>query len=339
MKVYINIIVFTGILFFNGCTRKSTEDSSGQYKEKATEKELHIGISKIVSHPALDAIEQAIIKTVQDSKPEVRFNLQNANGESSAAHSIAQLFQNEKIDIAVGIATPTSQTLVQNLSGIPIFYSGVTDPEGAGLLSKINSGMQITGYSDLTPVRNHITAIKRIQSESVQVIGQIFSSDEDNARVLNEITSKSADENGLRLLSVAVTNTAEVRDAALSIINRIDAFYITADNKVISALAALSEVADQYNIPIYSADPSSARSSDVKIAVAMGFDYSSMGKVTGELITRYLNGEDSVFEKSLRYLPLEHQLFVINWEQVNKLGLTIPEDIQKLDSDKNHDNG
>ena len=317
-RIFLCLTLFLGLLL--ACNRKKNGNAVAKRSTK-------IGITKIVSHPALDAIEQNIIAAIEQNGHEVEFNLQNANGEAAAANSIAQLFQNEGVDVAIGIATPTSQALVQNISDIPIFYSAVTDPEDAGLLSKRSQGMEITGYSDLTPVSEHIATIKRIQP-NLDVIGQIYSSDEDNARVLNELTSEVASKQDIELVSMAVTDTSGVRDAALSIIDMIDAFYITVDNKVISALAAISEVADQYRIPLYTADPTSA--SDVKVSVAMGFDYASMGQATGELIARYLNGDQSVFDNPVNYQAVESQVIYIDVDQVEKLGLSIPEDIAKL---------
>ncbi|WGK69259.1 ABC transporter substrate binding protein [Candidatus Haliotispira prima] len=317
ITIFATLAVVVSLL--SACKGKDQAESA---PESAEEKTIQIGISKIIAHPALDAVEQNIIAVVEQSGKSVNFNLQDAAGETSAANSIAQLFQNENVDLAIGIATPTAQALVQNLNGIPIFYSAITDPEGAGLLSKVDSGMKVTGYSDLTPIADHIATILSIQPD-LATIGQIYSSDEDNARVLNETTAKIAADNGVKLVSAAVSNTSEVRDAALSIIDKVDALYITVDNKVISALAAVSEVADLSNIPLYTADPSSAP--DAKVAVAMGFDYASMGKASGELIVRYLDGDQSVFDTPVNYLAIEYQTFVINQEQVAKLGLTVPD--------------
>lgn len=318
-RIFLCLALFLGLL---ACSRKQGPDAAGAESES-----VQIGITKIVSHPALDAIEQNIMAAIEQEGRQVEFNLQNANGEATAANSIAQLFQNEAVDVAIGIATPTSQALVQNMSDIPIFYSAVTDPEDAGLLSKRNQGMKITGYSDLTPVSEHIATIKRIQPD-IKVIGQIYSSDEDNARVLNDLTSEAVSEQDIELVSIAVTDTSGVRDAALSIVDMVDAFYITVDNKVVSALAAISEVADQAQIPLYTADPSSAP--DVKVSVAMGFDYASMGWATGELIARYLDGDQSVFDNPVNYQAVESQVIYIDQAQVEKLGLNIPEDIAKL---------
>ena len=58
-------------------------------------KDAFIGISKIVAHPALDALEQGVQDGVKESFPNARFDLQNANGEISTASSIAQKFKAE----------------------------------------------------------------------------------------------------------------------------------------------------------------------------------------------------------------------------------------------------
>ncbi len=324
-KCIVLVFLFVvSVFLFHACSRKTKT----MILEEEPQKVVHIGVSKIIAHPALDAIEKGLVEVITDSGIEVEFDFQNANGDNTAANSIAQLFRDQKVDIAVSIATPTTQTLVQQLTGIPIFYSGITDPEGAGILSKINDGMQIAGYSDLSPVSDHITLIKRIQPE-VKVIGQIFSADEDNSRFLNQMSTKATKDNGIELISAAITSTTEVKDAALSIIDRVEALYITTDNKVISAMTAVSEVADQYDIPLYSAAPISMEGNN-KIVVAMGIDYDNMGKLTGELIVRYLKGDNSVFDNPIVYPPLKDQIILINQEQVGKLGLNIPEDIREI---------
>jgi len=48
-----------------------------------------IGISKIVAHPALDAVEQGIQDELADLGYDLEYDLQNANGEVSTAASIA----------------------------------------------------------------------------------------------------------------------------------------------------------------------------------------------------------------------------------------------------------
>ena len=105
--------------------------AAGCGKSNKSEK-ITIGISKIVSHPALDAVEKGIQDELKEQGyTNLTFDLQNANGEISTAASIAQKFKADQVKIAVGIATPTSQALKNTLKDSVVIYSAVTDPVDA----------------------------------------------------------------------------------------------------------------------------------------------------------------------------------------------------------------
>lgn len=284
-----------------------------------------IGVSKILSHPALDAVERGLMKTVLEVHPEVEFDLQNANNEITAVNTIAQLFQNNGVKLAVGIATPSIQALVQQTSGIPLFYAGITSPEETGILSK--PGTQITGYSDLTPVAAHVKMIQAILPE-IKRLGQVYSSNEDNGVILNQMTQEAADSLGIELIARAVGSTAEVRSAALSFMDQVDAVYIAVDNQVISALPGVGDLAYQAKVPLFTADPSSAEKA--KVVLSMGFDYFKMGLATGQLIVDYLEGREEIFEKPVRYLPAEDLDVYVDRDLAEELGLTIPDNVFDL---------
>ena len=59
----------------------------------AYSKDVLIGISKIVAHPALDALEKGVQDGIKISFPNAKFDLQNANGEMSTAAQIAHKFK------------------------------------------------------------------------------------------------------------------------------------------------------------------------------------------------------------------------------------------------------
>jgi putative ABC transport system substrate-binding protein len=102
-----------------------------------------IGISKIVAHPALDAIEKGIQEVVKAQYPDARFDLQNANGEMSTASSIAQKFKSENVTLAVGIATPTAQALVNTLKDRPVDLQCGHRSGGAGLIASTEKGRKM----------------------------------------------------------------------------------------------------------------------------------------------------------------------------------------------------
>ena len=271
-----------------------------------------IGISKIVAHPALDAIEKGIQEVVLAAYPDARFDLQNANGEMSTAASIAQKFKSENVTLAVGIATPTAQALVNVLKDRPVVYSAVTDPVGAGLIE-----------STETPVKAQIELLNRIQP--IKTLGHVYTSSEANAVSLAGIARQVCKEMGIKFVETTVSNSAEVKQAVQTIAGRVDGIYISNDNTVVSALAAVTTVAAKHKIPVMSADPSSAETTPV--LAAWGFDYYKMGKATGRLVNRILKGEKPEAIPTVFMTDASDVDLLINLDVASELGVTFPEDV------------
>lgn len=283
-----------------------------------------IGVSKIVSHPALDAVERGIQEVVLADFPGARFDLQNANGEMSTASSIAQKFKSEGVTLAVGIATPTAQALVNALKDVPVIYSAVTDPVDAGLIQSTEKGeKKVTGISDMTPVKAQIELLNRLKP--IKTLGHVYTSSEANAVSLAAIARNVCKEMGIKFVETTVSNSAEVKQAVQTIAGRVDGIYISNDNTVVSALAAVASVAKKHKVPVMSADPSSAKATPV--LAAWGFDYYKMGKATGRLVVRILKGEKPADIPTIFMTDASDVDLLINLDVAEELGLTFPEDI------------
>ena len=283
-----------------------------------------IGISKIVSHPALDAIERGIQEELQRLGHDFDYDLQNANGDISTAASIANKFKSQKVTIAVGIATPTSQALVNAITDIPVVFSAVTDPVGAGLVASLAHGdRNVTGVSDMTPVKQQIELLHRIKP--LKRLGHIYSSHEANAVTLARMAAEACKQLGIEFVETTVTNSAEVKQAVQTVANRVDGIYISTDNTVVSALGAVVDVARDAGVPVMSADPSSAE--QFGVLAAWGFDYYKMGRATGTLIAEILEG------KAPQSIPVRFMTdpsdvdLLVNLDVAANLGLRIPEDV------------
>ncbi len=299
--------------------------ASALFATGAAEDQTSIGISKIVAHPALDGVEQGIQDELEALGYEgIFYDLQNANGDISTAAQIAAKFDADNVDIAVGIATPTAQALVNAIEDVPVVFSAVTDPVAAGLVPSVaGGGGNVTGYSDLTPVREQIEIIA--QMGDIDAIGHVYNAGEANAVVLAEMARDAADELGIEFIEATVANSAEVRQAAQSIAGRVDVFYMSTDNTVVSALSALTEVAMQEGVGVVTADPSSAETQDV--VAAYGFDYYTMGRATGALIAEILGGADPD-AIPVQYLTDADDLILhVNLDIAAELGIELPADV------------
>ena len=295
--------------------------SEGVREDYAHNKVYKIGISKLLAHPALDAIEEGIKDYLDSTGYAFEYDVQNANGEVTAASQIAQVFKDEGTDLNIGIATPTAQALANVCVDTPLIYSSVTDPTAAGLVGK---GMEnIAGVSDMVPVAAHLSLIMQIVPE-LESLGMVYTSGEANGIVLMEAMKAAAEDEGVDLITASVANSSEVRMAAESIIDRVDAVYVATDNTVISAITALSDVCMAHRIPLFSADTTSSYGTDV--ILAGGFDYYASGLLTGEIVERYLEGEN-LEDIGVVYLDQESLEIYLNMDVASALGLTIPETI------------
>ena len=289
-------------------------------------KKVLIGVSKIVAHPALDAVVKGMQDELVAEKINVEYDVQNANGDMNAAASIATKFQSEKVTLAVGVATPTSQALVNTLKGIPIVFTAVTDPVKAGLVASLKkSDRNVTGVSDMTPVKQQIELLLKVKK--VKRLGHIYTSSEENAVVLAGIVKQACKELGIEFVETTVSKSSEVKQAVQAIIRRVDALYISTDNTVVSAMSAVADVAMKARVPIMSADPSSAE--NYPVLAAWGFDYYKMGRTTGKLVVEILNGKKPE-QIPTRFMTKTSDVdLLINLDVAKKLGLTFPKDIVK----------
>lgn len=290
-----------------------------------TEMKEIIGISKIVAHPALDAVEQGIMDELAElGYTDLEYDLQNANGEPSVAKQIAEKFKNENVTVAVGIATPTAQALVGTLTDIPVVFSAVTDPVGAGLVKSDTKGTaNVTGVSDMTPVAEQIKMLAKIKK--IKKLGNIYCSSEANSITIAKLAKNACKELKIKYVESTVNNSAEVRQATESIIKRVDAIYISTDNTVVSALSSVIDLALKYKKPIMSADPSSAK--ELQVFAAYGFNYYAMGRVTGKVIADILSGKKTI-DMPTKYMTDPEALdLLLNLDVANKIGVKIPQSI------------
>ncbi len=306
--------VLTASLAFAGGAQESAADDGV----------TTIGISKLMSHPALDSAEQGIQDYLNSTGLDVEFQLQNANGDVSTAASIAQQFRTSGCDIVVGIATGTAQALANVFTDIPVVFTAVTDPVDAGLVPSMegSSDVNVCGVSDMNPVEEQIRLL--VDITGAKTIGNIYASGEANGVTLMNQAKEACEKIGVGFVEVAISNSSEVRQAAQSIVDRVDAIYIATDNAVISALPSVDEVCSDAGIPLMAADPSSVSGLDCMIA--WGFDYYSLGTATGEMIEEIINGaEPGPLGTVVLDDPADFELW-FNLDTAATLGIEIPQE-------------
>lgn len=291
----------------------------------ASEKQLKIGVTQIVEHPALDAAKKGFVDYLNENGykegEQVTYDFQSAQGDMNTATSIAQKFTGDKVDLILAIATPTAQAAAQATKDIPILITAVTDPVSAKIVAAMDKpGANVTGTSDMNPIKEQLSLITDVKPEAKKV-GVIYNSGEANSVVQIEQVKALAPELGFEIVERAVTNSSEVKQAAESF-SGIDAIYIPTDNTVVSALDAVLMVAEKLKVPVIAGESESVKSGAL---LTYGIDYYELGRQTGEMAVRVLKGEAKPADMAIE-TQKDLQLFV-NKKAAERFGVTLPQQL------------
>jgi putative ABC transport system substrate-binding protein len=291
-------------------------------KDVSGEKKIRIGIAKFVQHEALDACEQGIVDALKNRGIDAVIDLQNANADMNTASQIANKFRSDKVDVAVGIATPIAVALANTIKDVPVIFCTVTDPVGANLVSTLAHGEgNVTGMSDAIPTGDHIALFKEIAG--ISTLGYIYTSSEANSVSALALVEAACAAQGIGLVTQAINTSAELRQAAEAIVNRVDGIYLTTDNTVYSALSSLIQVFSAARKPIFSGDVTGALNGGCMIA--SGFNYYKAGLATGDIIVDVLTGKKPA-DIPVKFLtdPSESDM-LFDLDEARNCGITIPE--------------
>lgn len=287
-----------------------------------------IGISQLVTHPALDACTEGIIDGLADNgyaeSDYVTIDYQNSELDMSLVASIAQKFVSDKVEVIVTIATPNSQAAISAAkgTGIPVVFSAITDPVGSGMVSSWDNhpDENVTGVSDMISVEDGVNLILEIVP-GVKTLGTLYNAGESNSVFLTEKLKEVCDKLGIRVVGKTVSTSAEVLSAAQSLVGQVDAIWVGTDNTVVTGLEALIKVCEDNDIPLFASDDPSIERGAI---AGWGFNYYDIGYQTGEMVAKILDGADA------SKVPVEKGELIslsINTAAAERMGVTIPQSV------------
>ncbi|HCR43070.1 MAG TPA: sugar ABC transporter substrate-binding protein, partial [Ruminococcaceae bacterium] len=163
----------------------SSQQAAGSGSSAESGKVYKIGIVQLLEHDALDNAYKGFVdglkaKGYEDGK-NIEIDYENAQNEQANCVTIASKFANGGYDLILAIATPAAQAAANATSTIPILVTAVTDPADAKLVkSNDKPGTNVTGTSDLTPVKEQIDMIKELVPD-VKTVGLMYCSSETNS--------------------------------------------------------------------------------------------------------------------------------------------------------------
>lgn len=313
------VSLLSAVLILAACGSNSASPDPKPDAADKDEKTYTIGVTQLMEHPALNLATEGFQKAIEESGLNVKYDVQNAQGDNSANDTIATNFVGEKVDLIFANSTPSAQAALSKTTEIPIVFTSVVDPVGAGLITSMeNPGGNVTGTSHHHP--DSIAKTLKFMKDDLgaKTIGTVYNSGEQNSRAQIDKIKKQMDELGLTLKEASVATTADVKQATESIIDKVDALYIVTDNTVVSALESAVSVANDHKLPLIVADIDSLPRGAF---AAFGVDFFEVGYEAGEMAVKILKGESKPADIAAK--PPKNLKFMINKKTADTIGVEI----------------
>ncbi|MCF8062392.1 MAG: ABC transporter substrate-binding protein [Deltaproteobacteria bacterium] len=254
---------------------------------------IRIGEAQIVSHPALDNDSKGFADALAEEGfiegKNITIERANAQGDQANCAMIARKFEDDRVDLVHAISTPNAQAQVKVSKETPIVFSSVTDPVKTGIAPKLGkTGTNVTGVSDRWPIELQCRMYQEIVPH-VKKWGTIYNPGDVNVTFHIKEMKKAVEDLGGELVEAHVSNSAEVMQAAQSLVGRVQAIHITSDNTTVSAFESVVKVCNANDIALFAGDRDSVPRGAV---VVYGLDYYMVGYTAGKKAARILKGED-----------------------------------------------
>ncbi|MDR2576511.1 MAG: ABC transporter substrate-binding protein [Puniceicoccales bacterium] len=244
-------------------------------------------VMKIMDHGAIDETARGIRDELVGSKLDIREK--SAQGSTTLATQIAQEFFRQKPIAVIAIGTAAAQSMISytriGKDSLRIIYSAVTDPHVAGLTERVN----VTGVSDFVPLEPQLRTFLRIQPK-LKRLGILYNPKEANSVTTVEKLRPLCASAGIDLVERRISAVAEAPQASVQVAKIVDAIFICNDNTARFALNSILAAANARKIPVYASDTEAVSAGAL---AAMGPNYYEIGKQTGKMVLRIIDGEST----------------------------------------------
>ena len=314
----ITAIILISVVIISSFSFASCEDKSNTVK---------VGIIQYMSHPSLDNCREGIISVLEKAElaSGKKISIEVQTGSSSSAESDCSTYAKNMVaagyDMIIAIATPAACSAFAAIegTGIPLVFCAVSDPVQAKLVKSNESPTYgATGTSDLLDFKHQIELIKAFQPD-VKSIGVLYTTSEANSVSQLQSFTEIANTFGIEVVPQGIQSASEIPAAASALCSRVDCVNNFTDNNVVTNLSVLLEAARNAGIPVYGSEEEQVKNGCI---ASVSIDYVSLGKDTGDIAVRILNGEDI---NSIPVKSISEASPIINGEVADALNITIPE--------------
>lgn len=316
------IVLLTTLLLTSCSSNKEKDSTASIYK---------IGICNWVADTSLNQIEANIVNELNSLQTaDIKFDItiKNSQADAGITQQIVSDFILDDIDLMIAIATPVASIMKGQLidSDIPVVFSAVSDPVGAGLTESLDlPNGNMSGTSDGLNTKALFDIILTIDPNLTKV-GFLYDLSQDSStKAIKEMNDLFSSKN-IQVISKNGSNLSEVISATDALISQgVEVVFTPSDNTIMTCINSISNKFIENNIKHYGGADSFAADGSF---LGFGVNYGNLGKETADMVYDIL-----VNKKDIKTYPVktdDNGIITINTDVTRALGLDLEEIKTKL---------
>ena len=283
-----------------------------------------IGICQLVQHDALDAATQGFKDAVTEGLGEenVKFDEQNAQGDSNTCSTIINSFVSNNVDLILANATAPLQAAAAGTSDIPVLGTSVTEYGVALDIDDFDGtvGGNISGTSDLAPLDQQAAMLQELFPDAKNV-GLLYCSAEPNSQYQVDTVKADLEDLGYTCEYYSFSDSNDLASAVTTAADASDVIYVPTDNTVASNTSIIYNICMSAEVPVIAGEEGICSGCGV---ATLSISYYDLGVATGEMAVKILKDGEDISTMPIEYAPQFTKEY--NKDICEQLGITIPDD-------------
>jgi ABC-type uncharacterized transport system substrate-binding protein len=286
-------------------------------------KKWQISLIELTNSPNVEDSQAGVLAGLREAGlvegRDYEVKIHNAQGDLPTLTTLVDAALTERADLIYTITTPALQVAMQKVRDRPILFCLTLNPllMGGGQ-SNDQHLPNVTGVFSKDPVEEML-ALVRENFPTIHRIGTLFVPSEPNSVYFKDELTKAATKVGIEVVTVPVSTSGEVPDAALALASRhVQAICQISDNLTGAAFPSIAQAARRTKVPLFSFSSGQAR---FGAAVIVAHDHFDGGRESALLAARVMRGESPA---SIPFIPTKKIKLVLNPAAAEAYGLRLP---------------
>lgn len=294
-----------------------------------SDKVYHIGIIQLVQHPALDQASQGFMDKLTEllGEENVKFDYQNAQGDSSNCATIVNGFVAANVDLILANATAALQAAYNGTETIPVLGTSITDYATALDLTDFDgtTGFNVSGTSDLAPLDEQAALIKQLFPD-VKKVGLLYCTAEPNSKYQVDAVTKALTDMGVESELFGFSDSNDIASVTTKACSECDVLYVPTDNTAANNAEVINNICLPAKVPVVAGEEGICAGCGV---ATLSISYYDIGAAAGQMAYDILvNGAD-ISTMPIQYAPQVTKKYnAVNCEE---LGVKVPEDFVAIE--------